>query len=116
MFADRRHNANDANQNSNMNTMTTTTTNTKAALRLPSTYKVHTSISGFVRTGAAVHERARVELRIMASSTHGHVAVHALDIIHDGRGWREISGGRWQALALAVITDATIDWLKEVAK
>ncbi len=96
--------------------MTTTTKNTKAALRLPSAYKVHTSISGYARTGAAVHERVRVELRIMTSPTHGHVAVHALDVIHDGRGWREINAGRWQALALAVITDATIDWLGEVAK
>lgn len=93
-----------------------TTTNAKAALRLPSSYKVHTSISGFLRTGTAVHERVRVELRIITSPTHGHVAVHALDIIHDGRGWREISEGRWKALALAVITDANIDWLGEAAK
>lgn len=82
-----------------------------APLKLPSTYSIHTQVTGHVRTGRAAHERSKVDLRYLTSTTGGHIPAYVVNIVHDGKGWREVTSGRWQALAIAALTDAEVDWL-----
>lgn len=79
------------------------------ALKLPSRYRIATSINGSIRIGASYHEQRLVNLRIMITDTLGQDAVHAVKVVHDGKGWREISGGVFSVMALAVITGKQID-------
>lgn len=73
------------------------------ALKLPSPYRVYTSVTGHVRIGPAHHEQRLVELRMLRTDTLGQEAVFAVKVVHGDGQWKEINGTGFERLAHAVI-------------
>jgi hypothetical protein len=80
------------------------TPNIHKALRLPSGYRAHISMTGHVKVGESHHHTRLVELRAMKTDTLGQNMVWAMHAIHAGSGWREITGEQFGTLTSSVLS------------